>query len=223
MEELHSDDGKIRTVPDCVDPYFFRPQPRDRKWQKFRERLGIPADRRVVVYLGLLAEYQGTGILLQAARRVVDTLGNVHFLIMGYPAEEVYRAAATGLGLEKHVTFTGRIPYEQAPKCLAQGDIAVAPKLSATEGQGKLLNYMATGLPIVAFDVPVSREYLGDLGVYARPGDADALAEAICSLLSDENKMGELGQTLRERAKHNYSWEAAGKEIVDIYETCLAN
>ena len=49
---------------------------------------------------------------------------------------------------------------------------AELPMVSGPEGSGKLLNYMAMALPTVSFDMPVNREYLGDLGVYARPGDS---------------------------------------------------
>ena len=56
----------------------------------------------------------------------------------------------------------GVVPREQNASRLALGDIAAGPKLSATEGAGKLLNYMSIGLPTVAFDTPVSREYLAD-------------------------------------------------------------
>ena len=71
------------------------------------------------------------------------------------------------------------MPYpEGAPRFLAMGDIAVAPQLSATEGSGKLLNYMSMAMPVVAFDTPVSREYMGEHGVYAPPGDVAAFAEA---------------------------------------------
>ena len=86
---------------------------------------------------------------------------------------------AQQLGLAEHTTFTGKIPYRQARDYLALGDVAVAPKLSATEGSGKILNYMAMGLPTVAFETPVSREYLGDDGIYATPGDPQSLAEAL--------------------------------------------
>jgi glycosyltransferase involved in cell wall biosynthesis len=101
------------------------------------------------------------------------------------------------------------------------GDVAVAPKLSATEGSGKILNYMAMSLPTVTFDTPVSYEYLGELGVYAESGNPKALAGAISSLLDDEERAIELGMKLRKKAVEAYSWEGAVERIVGIYsEIC---
>jgi glycosyltransferase involved in cell wall biosynthesis len=74
----------------------------------------------------------------------------------------------------------------------------------------------------VAFDTSVSREYLGEWGVYAPKGDAIALTEAILSLLEDEEHAQELGCRLRERAIERFSWEKAGRSIVELYEFCLA-
>ena len=62
---------------------------------------------------------------------------------MGFPNEALYRLRAEQLGVTDYVTFTGRVPYQQAPTYLALGDVAVSAKLSLTEGAGKLLNYMA--------------------------------------------------------------------------------
>ena len=115
-------------------------------WPRCASQLGIPPSRLVVGYLGLLAEYQGTGDLIRAARLVVDAEPGTHFLIMGYPNAAEYEQAARQAGLAEHVTFTGRIPYAQAPTYLRLCDLAVAPKRSETEGNGKVLNYMAAGL-----------------------------------------------------------------------------
>jgi glycosyltransferase involved in cell wall biosynthesis len=142
----------------------------------------------------------------------------VHFLVMGFPGVEMYRQQARSLGLSGHVTFTGKIPYHEAPEYLALGDVAVAPKISATEGSGKLLNYMAMGLPTVAFDVPVSREYLNELGVYAQPRDISSLADALESLLLNPERAEALGALLRQRAIEQYSWTAAGRMIMDVYD-----
>jgi len=130
---------------------------------------------------------------------------------------------AHGLGLDDYVTFTGRVPYpEGAPRFLAMGDIAVAPKLSATEGSGKLLNYMSMAMPVVAFDTPVSREYMGEHGVYAPPGDVAAFAEALIALLDDPQRAASLGQQLRQRAVDRYSWDWAGGQITNIYQGLLS-
>jgi len=209
---------RVCTLPDSVDTEVFRP-----RWElggamAVRARLGIPEDCCVVVYLGLLASYQGTGLLLEAASQLVAAGQPVHFLIMGFPGEEAYRAQASAMGLDGHTTFTGRVPYQDAPLYLAAGDIAISPKLSETEGNGKLLNYMAAGLPTVTFDTPVAREILGDLGIYANPGDAADLASCIGALVKDAKLRESRGWELRTRAVRCFSWDAVGRELVRIYD-----
>jgi len=216
-EEFHCAPEVIETVPDCVNTDFFSPQQNSSGVRELRAKWGIPPDRVVVVYLGLLADYQGTDYLLEAARVICAQRSDVHFLVMGFPGVGKYRALARELGILDHVTLTGKIPYEKAPLHLAIGDIAVAPKLSATEGSGKILNYMAMGLPTVAFDTPVSREYLEDEGVYSTPGDSAALAAAIESLLDDPERRARLGEVLRRRVAERYTWEQAGKKLMELY------
>jgi len=211
--------SRIVPVPDSADTDTFRPRvPEDAgEIASLKERLGIPADRRVIAYLGLLATYQGTDLLLTAMPDVLRSAADAHLLLMGYPGEDHYRRMASELGLADRVTITGRIPYEEAPAYLRLGDIAVAPKVSATEGSGKLLNYMALALPTVAFDTPVSREYLGDSGVYAKAGDVAALAQALAAMLNDMAGARNLGRTLRVRAQAKFSWDRTIDTILDVY------
>jgi glycosyltransferase involved in cell wall biosynthesis len=220
-DEFHCSPAKIHPLPDCVNSDTFRPDvltPEER--ELLRSRWNIRPGARVVVYLGLLADYQGTGLLVDAVRKLVCDQGreDLHFLIMGYPGVQQYRAYAHGLGVSDYVTFTGRVPYEEAPKMLALGDVAVAPKVSATEGSGKVLNYMAMALPTVAFDTPVHREYLGELGIYAERGQAGALAEALAWVLDHETRGREVGIQLRERAQALFSWDQAGRCIENVYD-----
>jgi glycosyltransferase involved in cell wall biosynthesis len=213
----------IHPLPDCVDTDFLRPGVIDgREVAACREGLGIPAGRPVVVYLGLLADYQGIPLLLQAARILERRRMDAHFLVMGFPDVPRYRAMAADLGVAGRITFTGKVAYEEIPALLALGDVAVAPKRSATEGCGKILNYMAMGLPTVAFDTPVSREYMGALGVYAgQTGDPLALADAIAGLLDDAERRAEVGQKLRARVAEHFSWERAGRQLTSIYRDVL--
>jgi glycosyltransferase involved in cell wall biosynthesis len=221
-QEFDVDPDRVHAVPDAVNLGFFRADcvSQREKWNR-KQALGIPPQRPVVVYLGLLTDYQGVGKLLGAAAELRRRGLDVHFLIMGYPRVAHYQALASQLGLDGWVTFTGKMPYEQAPHYLALGDAAAAPKISNTEGNGKILNYMAMELPTVVFDVPVSREFLGPLGVYAESVNDRALADALHSLLSDPQGAKELGRRLRQRAADHYSWEQSGAHILSIYDQLL--
>jgi glycosyltransferase involved in cell wall biosynthesis len=216
---------RVFTLPDSVDLDCFRPNVLNRQEIAARKAaLGIPEGRPVVVYLGLLADYQGTSLLVQTAKELLGRGVDVHFLVMGFPGEGHYQLMADELGVGDRMVFTGKIPYEEAPAHLALGDIAIAPKLSETEGAGKILNYMAMELPTVALDNPVSREYLADLGVYADPsGGPVALADAIASLLRTPRRREKLGTALRQLAGHRFSWDSTGQILVDVHRSLLVD
>ena len=204
---------RVVTLPDGVDTEVFVP--------------GLPVDdlrralrltgRRVVVYLGVLTPYQGVDDLIAAWPAVAIAVPDAHLLLMGHPNEARYRDIVARAGLAGSVTVTGRIDYGDAPRYLALGDVAVSAKRSATEANGKLLNYMATGLPTVAYDGPVAREILGEAGILAPPGDTAALAAASITLLEDAGERKWRGEALRERAVAAFSWSALAGRLVEIY------
>jgi glycosyltransferase involved in cell wall biosynthesis len=216
--------GQVHTVADCVDPDVFRPDaiaPQERA--DLCLRYGIPPDAPIVLYLGILQDYQGIPHLIRAAKLVTERHPDAHFLIMGFPNQARYAALADELGLGQRIRFPGQVPYEDTPKHLALGTIAAAPKLSATEGAAKLLYYMSTALPIVAFDTPVSREYLGDLGLCAEPGSVSGLAESIITLLDDPAAARRRGDALRQRVIDRYTWSQGGRRITHIYRKVCPN
>ncbi|MCB0091128.1 MAG: glycosyltransferase, partial [Caldilineaceae bacterium] len=138
-----------------------------------------------------------------------------------FPNVSIYKRQIDELGLAQHVILTGRVPYEEAPDYLALGHLAAAPKLSLTEGAGKLLNYMAMALPTVAFDTPVAREYLGINGFFAERGNLDSLTEqleqALQMLESAPAQYAGIGQRLRRRAIEHFEWLVAGRQIEGSY------
>ena len=215
--------ARVNTVPDSVDPQMFRPRAEVSSSQLagVRKRLGVPSNRPIVAYLGLLASYQGTDLLLHALARFRHHQPRPFGLIMGFPNVEHYQEMAQSLELAGHVAFTGAIPFEEAPLCLALGDVAVAPKISATEGSGKLLTYMAAALPVVAFDTPVHREYLQNLGIYAPVGDASGLAAALEDALADPARGARLGLALRDRAVEHFTWNQAAAQIETVYASLM--
>ncbi|HET7036335.1 MAG TPA: glycosyltransferase family 4 protein [Thermomicrobiaceae bacterium] len=214
--------GRIQPVLDAVDTSRFTPDalaPEEKL--VLRRALGIADSSPVVVYLGLLAPYQGTDLLLEAARAVLEEIPHAQFLVMGFPGVERYQALAQQLDIADRVRFPGRIPYREAQRYLALGDIAVAPKMSLTEGNGKLYNYMAMGLPIVAFDAPANREILGNFAAYAPLGDAAAFARQLTGLLARPALASELGAAVRAEAVRHLSWQARVDDLLAAYATIL--
>lgn len=217
--------ANVSVVPDAVDTGRFRPaweivggDGHMARVEGLRSTLGIPRGRTIVVYLGLLAEYQGVTHLLKAAQLLANRGVPAHFLIMGFPGQDSYERTADALGLRDSVTFTGAVPYDRAHEYLALGDIAVSPKISETEGNGKILNYIAMGLPTVAFDTQASKEILGDLGVYARTGDWEDLADQIQGLIEDPDERVARGHQLREKAVTCHSWDQSVQALLEVYE-----
>lgn len=221
VREFKVNPALVQAVPDCVNVDVFHPRELtdEPEVAALKAQWGIPQDRTVVVYLGLLAPYQGTDLLLKAASIIQRVRRDVHFLIMGFPGVNTYYMKALEQGVADHVTFTGKVNYEDAPRYLRVGDVAVAPKISETEGCGKLLNYMACALPTVAFDTPVSREYLGEHGIYAALGNSEALAAAILQLVVAPGHGRALGGWLRTRVIERFSWEDSGARLLAIYDT----
>jgi glycosyltransferase involved in cell wall biosynthesis len=174
---------------------------------------------QVVIYIGLLTEYQGIDLLLEAVPLVIQESPRVKFLIVGYPNEDLYREKARALGVEKWVHFTGKVPHEELPRYLSLADVAVSPKISTTEANLKLFSYLAMGLPTVVFDNPVNREILGNLGIYATTGDATSLAQALAGILQDRFRARALGAQGRQKATSDYSWLAVGKRLKIIYDS----
>jgi glycosyltransferase involved in cell wall biosynthesis len=101
--------------------------------------------------------------------------------------------------------------------------VAVAPKLSTAEGDGKIYDYLAMGLPIVTFDYPVSKEILGDLAFYAEFGDARSLAEALHRALTDEACAREFGRRGRMLAVEHYSWLSVARCLMRVYADSVAH
>ena len=213
--------GRVVAVTDGVNLTRFRPRQPDDTDQllNLRHRLGIPPNRLLVGYLGLLAPYQGTDDLIGAAQLVLQRNPGADFLVMGFPNEAAYRNAATAAGLAGHMHFTGRVPYADAPRMLRVLDIAVAPKRSESEGNGKVLNYMAAGLPIVAYDGPVARELLGRSGLRVPVGSVDGLAQGLLRYLADPNLRTRHGRALRRRAERMYGWTRQIQHITRVYDS----
>jgi glycosyltransferase involved in cell wall biosynthesis len=207
---------RVTNLIDGVDTEVFHPFPQSES----RRELGLPENMKLVVYLGLFNRYQGVDLLLDAISLVKSKLTDVRFLLMGFP-DEAYRRKAEELGIDDVIIFTGRVRYEQAAFFLSAGDLAVSPKLAHTEANGKLFNYMACGLPTIAFDSNINREILGDTGIYIEHGNTAAFADSIVASLHDGDGLVLLAKQVREMAINMHSWNARSQQLESVYRTLL--
>lgn len=117
------------------------------------------------------------------------------------PWAESLVAAASGDGLDGRVAFTGEVadPHRH----LATLDVLT---LTSREDPFPLvvLESMALGLPVVAFDVGGVREQLGEAGVLVDPEQPEAMAEAVARLLDDPGERERLGAAAAERVRALY-------------------
>ena len=212
-------EDKIHLTMDGADVESFKP---NLDTTELREKHKIPSDKKIVLYLGGLTETKGVDHLIKAIPEVIKKKKDAFFLIMGYPNVEHYQQMAKDLGVpDENILFTGGIDYSKAPHYLNLGHLAVSPKCSDTEANGKLYNYMACGLPVVSFDTGVDREILGDYGVYAEKANHIDMADKIIELLNDPEKMNSNSIKLRDRVVEKYSWDAVGQRIYACYNKML--
>lgn len=223
LKQQLGDKTIIEALPDGVNTSVFRPDVLTAAQRAdLRARWGIGPDEPVVTFLGLLARHQGIQCLIEAAALLKGEGRRVRWLVMGYPGVDVWQQQAQDAGVTPDMVFTGRVPYADAPAMLAMGDIAVAPKLSLTEGSGKILNYMALAMPTVAFDTPAQREILGPLGVYVPMGDSAELARRVAELIDQPQRRRTLGEQSRRMAVQQFGWDRAAMIMTSVYERLLA-
>lgn len=145
-----------------------------------RAALGAPGDEPLVLVVARLGREKGLELAIDAVAR----LPGVWLAIVGAgPHRDVLEAHAAAAGLDGRVRFAGALPPAALPDVYASSDAFVFP--SATETQGLVLaEALAAGLPVVAVDVPASRDVLAGRGrlVGADPAAvAAALGEALAA------------------------------------------
>ena len=208
----HVPADRIFSLPDGVDLQQFHPMPAD---EGLLDRFHLRG-KRIVVFLGVLTEYQGVNALIDAIPAVAEAIPDVHFLIMGYPNEERYRALVAARGLQRWATLPGRVPFHDAARWLSLGTLAISAKVSLTAANGKLVNYMACGLPVVANGPAVNRELLGEAGIYSPVGDPQALAARLGEIRRAPERRRALGMALRCRAETHFDWGALTDRLIDV-------
>jgi len=184
----------IQVIPDGVDLNLFNKKITRRE---ARDRLGLSESAKIVVYTGSLYPWKG-----------VDTLKKASELLQGIEV----------------LVITGK-PYVEIPIYLKAADILVLPN-SARENISKLytspmklFEYMASGVPIVASNLPSLREVIDESIAYLfTPDDSENLVKVIKEVLDNYAVAMKRAEKALEIVK-NYSWQKRAELILSFIET----
>src|SRR5262249_7606485 len=131
------------------------------------------------------------------------------------------RTLATGLALDEHVWFTGRVSEDDLLRYLNAADICVDPDPSNPfndrSSMIKISEYMALAKPIVAFDLPEHRFMAQDAALYVPPNDEAAFARALAELMDDPARRQTMGSFGRRRVERALAWPHSVPCLLNAY------
>lgn len=184
-----------------------------------------PADGVELVYLGIMGPQDGVDQAVRVVDELVHRRGrtNVHATLMGFgDSLEELKALTTELGLDEHITFTGRVDRVAIAEHLSAADIGLCPDLKTplndVSTMNKTMEYMAYGLPSVSFDLVETRVSGADTVLYVPSGDIPAFASAVERLIDDPNLRGQLGRKARARVSAELDWRPQAEAYVGVYD-----
>ena len=204
----------VRTGP---DPERLKRGPADPARRRGRQHL--------VAYLGVMGPQDGVDLALAAADRVVHGLGrtDISFTLMG--AGDSYDdlvAKRDELELQDYVEMPGRVPDETVAAVLSTADVGLCPDprnpLNDVSTMNKTMEYMAFGLPVVAYDLRETRVSAQDAAVYVKPNRVDDYADAIVDLVDHPERRAEMGRRGRDRVEQVLAWSHQCGGYVAVFD-----
>lgn len=206
----------IRTAPSGVDvrSYANLPSPKIAR-RKLGLREGFTAG-----YTGHLYPGRGIELILELAHR----LPRMHFLLVGGREEDVAQRKQQA-GVLPNVHFTGFVANANLPAFQAACDVLLMPhgrRVAGSSGADiadftsplKMFEYLASGRPLLASDLPILREILNEKNAMILPsGDVEAWADALAALQKSPKRRAALSRAGKQTAAQ-YSWEKRALRIL---------
>lgn len=186
--------------------------------------------RHLAAYIGVMGPQDGVDIVVRAAAVLVHEFSrtDIAFTLMGTgDCFDDLIALRDKLKLQGHVEFTGWAVGDPMKKVMSTADIGLSPDpkspLNDVSTMNKTLEYMAFGLPVVAFDLHETRVSAGDAAVYVTPtGEPDQdvreYAKAIMGLIDDGAERQRMGKVGRVRIEDELAWPHSERAYIGVYD-----
>ena len=209
---------RVVVVSNFVDESAFEPVSRSKR-EELLAAFGVPRDAVVVGVVARLNPIKDHASLIRAIGTLAPRWPQLHLVVVGRGAtrDELGRLVAE-LGLTERVHFVGLQPQKPNPHALF--DLSVLP--SRSEGfPNVVLEAMAAATAVVATAVGGTRDAVigGETGLLVPPGDPQALAIAIESLLGDPARRTSMGMVAQQRARRFYQASSVVPVLEGLYES----
>lgn len=185
----------------------------------------LPEGETMLAYIGIMGPQDGVDQVLDLMAELVTRRGrtDIHATLMGFgDCLEDLRVQCTALGLNDHVTFTGRVDKKEIAEQLSRAHIGVCPDLKTPlnnlSTMNKSLEYMAYALTAVSFDLVETEVTGGDTLRYVPSGDIDAMADEVELLISDRELRLRLSVQARERVTELFDWSGQAVAYGDVFD-----
>jgi glycosyltransferase involved in cell wall biosynthesis len=176
-------------------------------------------DRPVVLYFGLIRPYKGLDVLLEAWREI----SGAELWVVGRPLMDI--AGQRGRGPESVRWVPRFVDSAEAAAVFRRADVVVLPytRTERFDQSGVLASALGFGKAVVLTDVGGFGE-VAEIGAarLVSPGDAGALAAALRTLVEDPGERRSLEEAAVAAARGPYSWDAAARLTLGLYERILA-
>lgn len=192
-----------------------------------RHDLALRRGRRFLcAYVGMMGAQDSVELAVRGISTVVHERGrrDCHFVFVGEgDARSSCEQLVDELRLGEFVEFTGWVDEATAFSYLATADLGIEPNMEDVVSPVKVLEYMAFGLPVVAFDLTETRALVGDSGVLVAPGDCRALGRAIDDLLDDSRLRDSMARAGRLRMTNGLAWDHQAATYVGVFRDLLSD
>ena len=180
-----------------------------------------------IIFTGAMYHHRGIDVLLDSVSHVVKKFDDVEFLLLGDgPEIQKLQEIVAKNNLSKNVIFKGWIDRERIPEFLATSTIGIGPLRSTDVTKGalpiKVLEYMASSLPILAMKDTLPKEVLENgVNGYVVENSVD-LAEKIIHVLENAPLREKMGSKSREMAD-KFDWKNIAESIINEYQTVISS
>ncbi|MEX1027269.1 MAG: glycosyltransferase family 4 protein [Candidatus Paceibacterota bacterium] len=190
------------------------------------EQARFSADNGVerVVFVGWISLERGIGQVVKALE-LVNQKRPVRLALAGNYHSNIAQVLEQSPGWQ-YVDFLGWQTRPQVAKLLASsraGVVTFLPIPNHVESQpNKLFEYMSAGLPVIASDFPLWREFVGDRGQLVDPENPQAIADAMLYYLEHPDEARQAGERGRQAVQERFNWQAESRELIAIYDRVMA-